>query len=123
MMDMLVKDLDKEMAEAQVEEKNAQADYEAMLSESKEKRAMDSASLTDKEAAKAQLEGDLQARADAKGSHEQELMATNEYIHSLHAQCDWLLKYFDVRKQARVDEIDALSKAKAVLSGADYSLL
>ncbi len=37
--------------------------------------------------------------------------------------CDWLLKYYDVRKEARASEIDALGKAKAVLSGADYSLL
>ena len=32
-----------------------------------------------------------------------------------------LIKYFDMRKEARTSEIDALGKAKAVLSGADYS--
>ena len=36
---------------------------------------------------------------------------------------DWLLKYYDERKSARTGEIDALGKAKAVLSGADYSLV
>jgi len=35
----------------------------------------------------------------------------------------WLLKNFDARKAARSGEIDALGKAKAVLSGADYSLV
>lgn len=50
-------------------------------------------------------------------------MATEQYIHSLHAECDWLVKYFDVRKEARASEIDALGNAKAVLSGADYSLV
>ncbi len=34
-----------------------------------------------------------------------------------------LLRYFEVRKEARTSEIDALGKAKAVLSGADYSLV
>ena len=35
----------------------------------------------------------------------------------------WLLKYFGVRAEARASEIDALGKAKAVLSGADFSLV
>jgi len=34
-----------------------------------------------------------------------------------------LLKYFEVRKEARADEVQSLVDAKAVLSGADYSLL
>ena len=34
-----------------------------------------------------------------------------------------LIQYFDVRKAARNSEIDALGKAKAVLSGADFSLV
>jgi len=32
-----------------------------------------------------------------------------------------LLQYFEVRKEARASEADSLGKAKAVLSGADYS--
>merc|ERR1719440_685088 len=52
-----------------------------------------------------------------------ELLATNQYIQSLHNECDWLIQYFDVRKDARASEVDALEKAKAVLSGADYSLV
>merc|ERR1719168_557864 len=41
MIDLLVKDLDKEMQEAEVNEKDAQADYESTMKESKEKRASD----------------------------------------------------------------------------------
>jgi len=123
MIDLLVKDLDKEMTEAEVSEKDAQGDYEQMLSDSAEKRARDSKALTDKTSAKAGLESDLQADKDAKASTEKELMGTAQYISSLHGECDWLLQYFDVRKEARSSEIDALANAKAVLSGADFSLL
>merc|ERR1740138_1427448 len=123
MMDMLVADLDKEMTEAKTEEKDAQADYEAMMTDSTAKRAADAKALTEKESTKAQLEEELEASTAAKVDFEKELAATMEYINSLHLECDWLLKYFDVRKEARVSEIDSLSKAKAVLSGADYSLL
>ena len=33
------------------------------------------------------------------------------------------MQYYDVRKEARSSESDALANAKAVLSGADYSLV
>jgi len=36
---------------------------------------------------------------------------------------NWLLKFFDIRKEARTGEIDSFKKAKAVLSGADFSLV
>ena len=58
-----------------------------------------------------------------KASNENELAATLEYIHQLHTDCDFLLKYYQVRKDARAGEVDALKNAKAVLSGADYSLI
>jgi len=122
LMGMLIADLDKEMTEATAEEKDAQADYEAMMKSSADKRAADSTTLTEKEATKASLEGDLESHNEAKASTEKELSATLQYIAQLHTECDWLLKYFDVRAEARASEIDALGKAKAVLSGADYSL-
>merc|ERR1712007_178782 len=87
------------------------------------KRADDSKSLADKQGTLANLEASLQANTEEKGATTKELGATMQYIASLHAECDWLLKYFDVRKEARTSEIDALGKAKAVLSGADYSLV
>uniref|UniRef100_A0A7S2CAZ5 Uncharacterized protein n=1 Tax=Alexandrium andersonii TaxID=327968 RepID=A0A7S2CAZ5_9DINO len=123
MMDLLIKDLDKEMQEAEVEEKDAQGEYEVLMKDSAEKRAADSKSLAEKEKAKADLEADLEAHKDAKASATQELAGTLEYISSLHAECDWLMQYFDVRKEARASEIDSLGKAKGVLSGSDYSLV
>jgi chromosome segregation ATPase len=123
MMDLLVKDLDTELQEAEVNEKNSQEEYEALMAESATKRADDSKSMSDKTAAKAAQEEALQKEEDTKAATGKELMSTLEYIHSLHGECDWLLKYFDARKEARDGEIDALGKAKAVLSGADFSLM
>ncbi len=40
-MDASIKELDKEMTEAEVEEKDAQADYEHMMKDSADKRAED----------------------------------------------------------------------------------
>merc|ERR1719436_468078 len=111
------------MTEAETSEKDAQADYEALMADSADKRTADSASLTEKGSAKAELEGALGEHKDGRMKAAKQLMGTLKYIQQLHAECDWLVKYFDVRKDARSGEIDSLSKAKAVLSGADYSLL
>jgi len=121
MIDLLVKDLDKEMTEATTQEADSAADYEQGMADSADKRAQDAKTLTEKKATKADLEADLQAHTAAKGSASSELMATGEYIASLHAECDWLVQHFDMRKEARAGEVDSLGKAKAILAGADFS--
>jgi chromosome segregation ATPase len=123
MIDLLVKDLDKEMTESEVNEKDAQADYEKLMAASAEKRAQDSKSISDKAASKASAEEALQAEQDSKAGASKQLALTLEAIHALHGECDWLLKYFDARKEARAGEVNALENAKAVLAGADYSLV
>jgi septal ring factor EnvC (AmiA/AmiB activator) len=123
MIDLLIKDLEKEMTTAETDEKNAQAEYEQMMTDSSEKRAADSKSLAEKEGAKADTEAALQAHKDDKASAEKELTGTLKTIAALNSECNWLLQYFSARKEARASEIDSLGKAKAVLSGSDYSLV
>merc|ERR550539_984190 len=106
MMDMLVTDLDKETAAAKTAEKDAQADYEALMMDSAAKRTSDTSLLTEKGATKADMEEDLQAHTEAKDSASKKLAATLQYIQSLHSECDWLMKYYDMRKEARDSEID-----------------
>jgi chromosome segregation ATPase len=123
MMDNLVKELDKEMTEAEVEEKDAQGDYEQMMNDAAQKRSDDSKAIVEKQSAKAQAETDHSAATDTKKETGEELQATKSYLHDLHQECDWLLQNYDLRKTARAEETDALKKAKAVLSGADFSLM
>mmetsp|Transcript_54958 Transcript_54958/g.141699 ORF Transcript_54958/g.141699 Transcript_54958/m.141699 type:complete len:385 (+) Transcript_54958:2-1156(+) len=123
MIDLLVKDLDKEMQEAEVSEKDAQSDYETMMEDAGNKRAADSMLLTEKEGTKADTEEALETEKGKKAETSKELMGTMKYISGLHGECDWLLKYFEARKEARTSEIDSLTNAKAVLSGADFALL
>jgi chromosome segregation ATPase len=123
LMDVMIKDLTKEMTEAETSERLAQEDYETAMKDGSEKRAADSKSLADKEKAKAQLEADLEANTEEKGATTKTLMATLEHIQSLHAECDWLLQYYQVRKEARSGEVESLKTAKSVLNGADFALL
>jgi len=123
MMNMLIADLDKEMTTIGVDEKNAQEEYETFIADSQEKRATDSKSVADKEGMKA----DAEARVGKLGAEHKatlkEAMGTATTIKDLHLECDWLISAYQARKEARAGEVDSLKKAKAVLSGADYSLL
>merc|ERR1712085_178909 len=108
-----MKDLDEEMTVSETENTNDQAQYEKTVAEAGDKRRQDSKSITDKEASKADLQSLLEKSDTDKKSATKDLMGTEKYISSLHGECDWLLKYFKVRQEARADEIDALGKAKA----------
>jgi len=123
MLDNMIADLDKEITETEVEEKENQSEYETLISDSASKRAGDSKSIEDKESAKADMEATLIKTGEEKNSKTKEAMNTHQFLADVHADCDWLLTNFESRKQARAGEIDALAKGKAVLSGADFSLL
>merc|ERR1719412_546469 len=99
MMDLLIKDLDQEMTEAETGEKDSQADYEEMMSDSAAKRTTDSQSLNEKGAAKADATAALEAHTDAREEGAKELMANAKFISSLQGECDWLLQYFDARRE------------------------
>merc|ERR1711878_197824 len=87
MVDLLIADLDKEMTEAETTEKDAQADYEAAMTDAAEKRTADSKLLNEKEGIKAETEADLESKTEDKASASSELMATMQYIASLHMEC------------------------------------
>merc|ERR1711971_975713 len=112
-----------EMQENEVDEKNAQEEYEQFVADSATKRADDSKLLAEKEGVKADTGAALQKNGADKKSTVAEAMANDKYIMDLHAECDWLIQNFDTRVAARAGEVESLKNAKAVLSGADYSLV
>jgi len=121
MMDILIEDLSKESTEMKVDEKNAQAEYETFIEDSADKRAADSKSIAEKEATKADTAAKLQKHGEESKETQSELNANAGYTMGLHQSCDWLVQNYDVRKSARAGQGDSLVKAKAVLSGADYT--
>merc|ERR1719348_2125093 len=123
MMDSLSNDVKKDMTLAEMEEKDAQSEYEELMADSQKKRAADSKSITTKEQNKAEADGVAETATENLNSSNADLMATKEYIANLHKSCDFLVENYDFRKEARATEIEALGKAKAVLNGADYSLV
>merc|ERR1719291_1069009 len=76
LIDLLIADLDKDNQTMEAEEKDAQKEYEQFMSDSAEKRALDSKAVTDKEAAKAETETAKQTDEDSKKSKTIEAMET-----------------------------------------------
>jgi len=122
LMDMLLKELQDGIVEAENEEKTAQSDYERLMSESTESRATMVESITSKEVAKADLDSKIEATKEKKTSEEAQLSNIKQTIAQLHADCDFIVENYDLRKAARENEIEGLANAKSVLSGADFGL-
>merc|ERR1719262_274800 len=103
--------------EAIAAEQDAQTAYESFMKDSNESIIKLTQAIMDmtEERAKAK-ESLVMAEADFKATMDEleQLAAT---LADLHGSCDYLLKNFDARQEARAAEIDALREAKAILSG------
>merc|ERR1719161_527613 len=111
LMDMLVKDLESNSKDMEFEEKTAQKDYAKLMKESMEARKTNAKAITNKEAAKADVEAKLDtAKANHRAVSEDVLMAKG-YINDLHGSCDFLLENYDMRKDVRANEIESLKNA------------
>jgi len=118
MMDQIMRDLENDMKDAEYEEKTAQDDYAKLMGDSQATRQQNTKSIADKEAAKADLEAKLVTDKATSTSHAEELANVQTAISDLHGTCDFIVQNYDLRKEARSNEIDALKNAKAMLSGA-----
>jgi chromosome segregation ATPase len=120
---MLKKDLETGATEAKHEEQTAQKDYEKLLADSAAQRAADVKAVTDKSAAAATLEGQVNDESTEQSASQEELQQVKTYIQQLHTSCDFLQSNFDFRKAARAQERDSLKNAKAALQGAKVELI
>merc|ERR1719321_629961 len=98
LMDMLMKELQDGITEAENEEKTAQKDYERLMSDSTASRSKMAESITSKEVAKADLDTKIEASKEKKASQETELSNVKQYLATLHADSDFLIDNYDLRK-------------------------
>jgi hypothetical protein len=121
MLTLLKEEVQKSIVMTEVEETDAQKDYEVFMKDSTDKRAVDSKAVANAESVKAKVETEIQKAKVKLDEKTESLEESKKELVDLHYDCDWFLQNFDARKSARDDESDALTKARAVLSGADYS--
>lgn len=121
LMDTMIADLKAGAQEARFMEKQAQAEYVELMENSQTKRAQDQKSLVDQGGAKAELEEALTEAKENQALTMDELENVQKTLSELHGSCDFLLKNFEMRLEARGAEIEGLQNAKATLSGANLS--
>merc|ERR1719316_79827 len=120
LMDMMVKEIETDMKDAEYEEKTSQSDYAKLMSESEDTRAANSKAIVTKTASKAETESKLETAKEALTAVSTDLDLIAATIGDLHMQCDFLLQNYDLRKEARANEVESLKTAKAILSGANF---
>jgi len=121
LMDMVMGEVKTGITEMKMNEKYAQKEYVELMEDSKESRATDLKSLTEAQGSKADLEGSL---TEAKENQMLTLEQSQNVISTLaklHGSCDFIIKNFELRLNARTAEIEGLKTAKAVLAGANFS--
>ena len=118
MMDEMVHDLQMDIKDAEYDEKTAAKEYGELMADSQATRAANSKAIVDKTAAKAETEGKLMETKEARAGAATDVKLAATTITDLHGSCDFIMQNYDLRKEARANEIDSLKNAKAVLSGA-----
>lgn len=111
-----------EQAEATlvIDEQHAQANYASFAADATATVENNRATIASDEKAKATAEGALSETKEALLANGAELSRLDDLLGSIHAECDFLLKFFDLRQKSRKEEMDSITDAKAILSGASY---
>jgi hypothetical protein len=118
MITQIVNDAKAMEAEAIHDEADAQSAYESFVQETNSSIEAKNKDIVSKQEAKGIAETD-------KASEESDLASTVLQLEQLanakadlHKACDFTIKNFDIRQEARDQEVEALRQAKAILSGA-----
>uniref|UniRef100_A0A7S1RSC5 Uncharacterized protein n=1 Tax=Alexandrium catenella TaxID=2925 RepID=A0A7S1RSC5_ALECA len=117
LLESIIGDSVKLEKEATTGEYKAQADYEqftkdsnALIADLSDSVATKSKAIADAKLDTAETESDLTSTIS-------ELESLADYKADLHGQCDFVMKNFDVRQKARLQEMEAIQAAKGILSG------
>merc|ERR1719336_3641824 len=120
LIQMIIEDAKRTEQELSGTEQKAQEAYGSFFQDAKTSIEADRKSIEQKTAQVAEAKGEKSETEAAQLANDEELATLNELLKAHHLECDYLLKYFDVRQQARQEEMDSIKDAKAILSGADF---
>merc|ERR1719316_462544 len=119
MIEKLIYDAKDLVAASKKAESEAQTAYEQLVADTNQSQADLAQAVVEKTKAKAKANKDkLGAESDLMDTVD-ELEGLHKYEADVHEECDYVLKNFGARQQARGDEIEALQQAKQILDGAN----
>merc|ERR1719336_3470872 len=118
LIQMIIEDAKRTEAELSSTEQKAQEDYGSFVSGATASIEADKKSIEQKTAEVAEAKGEKSETEASQLANDEELATLTDLLKTHHLECDYLIKYFDVRQQARQEEMDSIKDAKAILSGA-----
>lgn len=104
-------------------EEDAQKAYEGFVAETDSSVETKTKARIDAEEDKAKKEVDLGDAQEEREGLQFTLDGLQVENTDTHKQCDFVLKNFEVRQEARDQEVEALRQAKSILSGANFGFL
>jgi len=111
---------DAEIAEQTLlaDEQSAQNSYSQFAADTTATMEANRASITEKTVLVEEYAATKSQTNEAISYNTEAIAKLDDSLHAIHTDCDFLLKYFDVRQQARKEEMASIVEAKAILSGA-----
>merc|ERR1719321_1080097 len=106
---MIIEEAERADQEAVHAEQESQTSYASFVTETNSCLAANQKEIVNKSEAKAQAEADKQTAEQDLKTTMSDLETLTAYKGQLHADCDYILKNFDLRQAARQAEIDAIA--------------
>lgn len=122
LLQMVIDDAHREEVELEADENKAQKMYGEFVVSSTTSIEADRATIAEKEKHVAETSSELSKTEESQLANGEMLESLDGTLTGLHAECDYVLKYFKLRQQARQEEMDSIEEAKAILSGAKFGL-
>jgi len=121
MLEQIISEAKTLEADAIKAETDAQKAYESFVKDTNASIEQKNRDITNKSADLATAKGDKVTAEEDKATALSELQQLNNEKADLDKSCTFVLKNFDIRQEARDQEVEALRQAKAILSGAKFT--
>jgi outer membrane murein-binding lipoprotein Lpp len=108
-------------ADAMLAEEDAQTAYETMVKDTNESLDEKTKDMINKSEANAKAQAALTEATVQRDEVQATLDQLASELHDLHIECDFLTKNWDIRTEARDEEIEALKQGLGFFSGATFS--
>jgi len=117
----IISDAESTEIEIKMGEQKSQEEYASFVAATTASIEADRQAIESAEEQTASANGARSETEEAQLANDADLKKLGELLTGIHMDCDFVLKYFDVRQKARAEEMDAITEAKAILSGSNFS--
>jgi len=120
LLSLIIEDAGRTDAEMHADEQKSQENYGAYVTATTNAIEADREAIAEKEKQLASANGEKSETEESQLANQASLDSLAQLLQGIHSQCDYIIKYFDIRQTSRAEEVDAIEEAKSILSGANF---